>query len=66
MTAFQAAVALFAAFMLFRHVPAAVRVLRGGGAGPRGSGIVSIVNVLLAVVLLAVTLKALVAGSVSR
>jgi hypothetical protein len=50
-------VALFAAFMLVRHVPRAASLLRG--QGPRAMGIVSFVNVVLALALLAVAVKGL-------
>ena len=64
MKGLNALIALFAAFMLFRHGPRAVAVLRGRGSG--AMGIVSIVNVVLAVALLAVAVKGLVGGLISR
>ncbi len=57
MKGLHALVALFAAFMLFRHVPRAVSLLKG--QGPRAMGIVSIVNVVLALLLLSVAVKGL-------
>lgn len=64
MKGLNALVALFAAFMLVRHGPRAVAVLRG--QGPRAMGIVSVVNVVLAFALLAVAVKGLVGGLISR
>ncbi len=64
MRALDVLVALFAAFMLVRHGPRAVAVLRG--QGPRTMGIVSVVNVVLAVALLAVAVKGLVGHLISR
>lgn len=62
-TALHGVVALFAGFMLFRHGPRAVGLFRGG---PRAPGIVSLVNVLLAVAILAVAVKGLMGGLISR
>jgi hypothetical protein len=59
-------VALFAAFMLFRHVPRALALLRGRSQGPRAMAMVSIVNVALAVALLVFSLRGLVSGLASR
>jgi hypothetical protein len=57
-------VALFAAFMIVRHGPRAVRLLRG--QGPRAMGIVSLVNVVLAAAILAVAVKGMLGGLISR
>jgi len=63
MTGLNVVVALFGAFMLVRHGPRALRLLRG--EGPRAMGIVSLLNVLLAVAILAVAVKGLVGGLIS-
>jgi hypothetical protein len=55
--------ALFAGFMLVRHGPRAVALLRGRGS--RSMGVVSLVNVLLAVAILAVAVKGLVGVLIS-
>jgi hypothetical protein len=57
--------ALFALFMLFRHVPTAKRLL-GGGAHARPMAIVSAVNVLLALVILGFAVRGLVSSLYSR
>jgi hypothetical protein len=65
MTGLNVAVALFAAFMLVRHLPAAVRALRGrteeGRAGRPGvaAALVPLTNVVLALALLAMAVKGL-------
>ena len=64
MTGLNAVVALFAGFMLVRHGPRAVRLFRG--EGPRAMGIVSLVNVVLAFAILAVAVKGLMGGLISR
>jgi hypothetical protein len=56
-------IALFAGFMLLRHGPRAVALLRGQGT--RAMGVVSLLNVLLAVAILAVAVKGLVGGLIS-
>jgi hypothetical protein len=66
MIGFDVLVGLFALFMLVRHGPRAVGVLRGTGQGPRAMGLVSVLNVLLAVAILAVAVKGLVSGLISR
>jgi hypothetical protein len=66
MTGFDVVVGIFALFMLVRHGPRAVAVARGRGAGPRAMGLVSVLNVLLAVAILAVAVKGLVSGLISR
>lgn len=63
MTGFHALVALFAAYMLVRHLPRVVRLLRSGG--PRFAAALEIVNVVLALAVLAFALKGL-AGQISR
>lgn len=64
MTGLNVLVALFGAFMLVRHGPRALRLLRG--EGPRAMGIVSLLNVVLAVAILAVAVKGLLGGLISR
>jgi len=64
MIGFDVLVGLFALFMLVRHGPRAVAVLRG--RGPRAMGLVSVLNVLLAFAILAVAVKGLVSGLISR
>ncbi len=64
MTGLHVLAALFAAFMLVRHGPRALMLLRG--EGPRGMGIVSAVNVVLAVAILAVAVKGLARVLISR
>ncbi len=63
MTTFHAVVAVVALFMLLRHAPRAVRLLRGGGA-PFGV-VLELVNVVLALVVLVFALKGL-AGEAAR
>jgi len=58
------AVALFALFMLVRHGPRVVRLFRGEGT--RSMGLVSLVNVVLAVAILAVAVKGILGGLISR
>ncbi len=58
-------VALFACYMLFRHLPRALS-LRGGGRERAPMAIVSLVNVVLAVALLAFAMKGIVARLISR
>lgn len=57
MTGFHALAALFAAYMLVRHGPRALKAVRGGG--PRLAASLEIVNVVLAIAILAVALKGL-------
>jgi hypothetical protein len=57
--------ALFALFMLFRHVPGA-RALLGGEAGGRPMAVVSAVNVVLALAILGLAVRGLVTGLSSR
>jgi len=57
MTGFHALVALFAAYMLVKHGPRAVRLLRGGG--PKLAALLELLNVVLAIVILAVALEGL-------
>ncbi len=58
-------VALFAAYMLFRHAPRAAALLRGRAEG-RVMAIVSLVNVALAIGLLAFSVKGILARLISR
>lgn len=65
MKALNVLVALFAAFMLFRHLPRAASLLRAGDR-PRSMAVVSLVNVALALALLALAVKGIVGGLISR
>jgi hypothetical protein len=64
MTGLDLAIAAFAIFMVFRHGPRAARLLRG--EGPRSMALVSLLNVVLAVVIFAVAVKGLLGGLISR
>ncbi len=64
MTTLQILAAAFASYMLVRHGPKAYRVLRG--EGPRAMGMVAILNVVLAIGILAVAVKGLVRALISR
>ncbi len=64
MTVFQVLAAAFASYMLVRHGPRALRVLRG--EGPRAMGMVSLLNVVLAMAILAVAVKGLFRVLISR
>jgi hypothetical protein len=57
--------ALFAAYMLVRHLPGARALLRREGRS-RSMAVVSAVNVLLAIAILAFAMKGLVGGLISR
>jgi hypothetical protein len=57
--------ALFALYMLVRHLPGA-RALFGGEPRARPMAIVAAVNVLLALAILAVAVKGLIGGLMSR
>lgn len=63
MTTFHAVVAFVALFMLLRHGPRVVRLLRGGGAP--FAAVLEIVNVVLALAVLVFALKGL-AGEAGR
>ena len=66
MAVLQLAAGLFAVYMLARHVPLALRALRGGPEGRRPlQATVALANVLLAVAILAVAVKGL-AGALIR
>jgi hypothetical protein len=62
---FQAVAALFAIYMLIRHVPRATAVVRGRG-GERAGAIVAVLNVVLALVILVVSVKGLAAVLIKR
>ena len=64
MTTLNALAALFAVFMLVRHGPRAVRLLRA--EGPRAGAIVSVLNVALAVGILVMAVKGLAVALISR
>jgi len=62
----QIAAGLFAVYMLARHVPLALRALRGGPGGRRPArAVVPVANVLLAIAILVVAVKGL-AGALIR
>jgi hypothetical protein len=64
---FNAVAALFAAYMLVRHVPRAVAALRGPAReGGRTLALVALLNVGLALAVLVVAVKGLAAGLISR
>lgn len=64
MTTFHVLAALFAVYMLVRHGPRAVRLARS--REHRNAALVPLMNVVLAVVILAAAVKALVSGLISR
>jgi hypothetical protein len=64
MRGFHVLAALFGVYMLVRHAPRAAEVLRGRRGG--ALGIVSILNVLLAVAILAVAAKGIAGALISR
>ncbi len=64
MTALNVVAALFAVFMLVRHGPRAVRLLRT--EGPRAAAIVSMVNVALAVGILVMAVKGIAGALISH
>lgn len=64
MTTLNAVFALVAAFMLLRHVPRAVRLLRTDGS--RADAVVSILNVVLAAVILVLAVKGLSGALIAR
>ncbi len=64
MVTFQVLAAAFALYMLVRHAPPAVRALRGRGA--RSAAIVPLLNVALAIAILAVAVKGIAARLISR
>ncbi len=64
MTTLNVLAALFAVFMLVRHAPRAVRLLRGEGA--RAGAIVSLLNVALALGILVMAVKGLTGVLISR
>jgi hypothetical protein len=63
-TTFHVLAALFAVYMLVRHGPRAIRLARS--REHRGGALVPLVNVALAVVILAYAVKELVSGLISR
>jgi hypothetical protein len=64
-TSLHVLAALFAAYMLVRHLPGARALLRRDGRS-RPMALVALVNVLLAIAILAFAVKGLVAGLISR
>ena len=65
MITLHAVAGLFALYMLFRHVPGLRALLRGDAKG-RPMSIVSAVNVLLALAILAVAVRGLVGALLRR
>jgi hypothetical protein len=63
-TALNVVAALFAMFMLVRHAPRALRLVRGEGA--RAAAIVSLLNVALAIGILVMAVKGLTGVLISR
>ncbi len=63
-TTLNVVAALFGAFMIARHGPRAVRLLRGDG--PRTAAIVSVLNLLLALGILVMAVKGLSGALISR
>jgi hypothetical protein len=63
-TTFHVLAALFAVYMLVRHGPRVVGLVRSPERRP--GALIPIVNVVLAVVILAAAVKAIVAGLISR
>jgi hypothetical protein len=64
MTPLHVLAGLFAAYMLFRHLPGARGLLRREGRRPMA--LVSAANVVLALAILAFAVKGLVGGLISR
>ncbi len=64
MTAFHVLAALFAVYMLLRHLPAVLRLARS--REHRGGMVIPLVNVVLAVAILAVAVKGIVGALISR
>jgi hypothetical protein len=60
-TSLHVLAALFAVYMLVRHLPGAWALARGGGRG-RPLGVVSAVNVVLALAILGYAVRGLVAS----
>jgi hypothetical protein len=65
MTALHAVAAIFASYMLVRHLPAVRALLGRGGRARPPMAIVSVVNVLLALAILAFAVKGLVGDLMS-
>jgi hypothetical protein len=65
MRALDVLVALFAAYMLVRHVPRAAALFRNEERG-RAMALVSLVNVALAIALLALAVKGIAGRLISR
>ncbi len=64
MRSFQVLAAAFATFMLVRHGPGVLRLVRGEGS--RANGVVAALNVLLAVAVLVAAVKGLARVLISR
>lgn len=62
----QVAAGLFAVYMLVRHVPLALRALRRSEEHRPGRAIIPILNVLLALAILAVAVKGLAGALITR
>ncbi len=62
----QVAAGLFAVYMLVRHVPLALRALSRSEEHQPGRAIIPILNVLLALAILAVAVKGLAGALISK
>jgi hypothetical protein len=62
----QVAAGLFAIYMLARHVPLALRALRSSEERRPGRTIIPILNVVLALAILAVAVKGLAGALITR
>jgi hypothetical protein len=63
---FNAVAALFAAYMLVRHVPRAVAALSGRQDARRAGALVALLNVVIALAVLVVAVKGLATGLIRR
>lgn len=64
MTTFHVLAALFAVYMLLRHLPRVVRLARS--PEHRAGAVIPLVNVVLAVAILAAAMKGIVGALISR
>ncbi len=63
---FQAVAALFAVYMLARHVPRAAAALRAGRGASPAATVVTVLTVALAFAILVVSVKGLATGLIKR
>ena len=63
---FHAVAAVFAVYMLVRHLPRAVAAFRAGRRDARAGAAMSILTVALALAILVVAVKALTTGLIKR